>query len=254
MYKKTKLALPMLALLAAALALAACGGSAPAPASQPAATKATQAATEQSTQAQATGGEMSKTFQTDPALAADPDSQKVASYLYEGLVRLDGDQVKPVLTRSWIVSEDGLTYTFDLWSNAIFSDGTPVNAAVVVANFNRWFDPASPDRGSGDYKAFADAFGGFKGETDASGKPKPEIDGVDNSDNITVIVHLNRPDPDFLKKLAGVPFSIVLKQGDKLLGSGPYVLGTKTDTSLTLNPNTKYWAGAPGEALVFTLK
>ena len=152
------------------------------------------------------------------------------------------------------MSEDKLTYTFELWSNAVFSDGTPVTADVVVKNFNRWFDPASPDRGSGDYQAFADAFGGFKGETAADGKPKSEVDGVDNSDNLTVIVHLNRPDADLLTKLAYAPFSIVLAQGDALLGSGPYVMGEKTDTTLKLEPNANYWAGAPGEAIEFSLK
>jgi len=250
--KKNSFVLSCVVAIVAMLVLSACGGATPTATEEPATSAPTEVVTEQPTEA--AGGELSGEITMDPALAANEGSQRLAGMLYEGLVKEEGADVKPALARSWIVSEDKLTYTFELWSNAVFSDGTPVTADVVVANFNRWFDPASADRGSGDYKAFADAFGGFKGETTADGKPKSELDGVDNSDNLTVIVHLNRPDPDLLTKLAGAPFSIVLIQGETFVGSGPYVIGEKTETSLKLEPNASYWAGTPGESIEFTLK
>ncbi|WP_261566236.1 ABC transporter substrate-binding protein [Frankia gtarii] len=45
-------------------------------------------------------------------------------------------QTVPWLARSWDVSADATTFTFHLRSGATFSDGTPVDASVVKANFD----------------------------------------------------------------------------------------------------------------------
>ncbi len=44
---------------------------------------------------------------------------------------------------SWKVSSDHLTYTFKLRPNAIFHDGTPVDAAAVKFSIDRLMDPAT---------------------------------------------------------------------------------------------------------------
>src|SRR5688572_23145082 len=67
----------------------------------------------------------------------------------------DTGETLPGLAESWTVSEDGLDYVFQLKTGAVFSDNTPVNADAVAANFNRWFDPNDPARGSGSYEAWA---------------------------------------------------------------------------------------------------
>ena len=48
--------------------------------------------------------------------------------IQEGLVRMssDGVTVEPLLATDWTISEDGLTYTFNLIPGVVFSDGTPV--------------------------------------------------------------------------------------------------------------------------------
>ena len=254
--RNKKMVLVTLVVISTMLILAACGPATttPAPATTGGGTTGGSTTGGGPTAVPPDGGELAAGFTLDPAAGDDEGSQKVAALLYEGLVRMDGGTVAPGLARAWVISEDKLTYTFELWSNATFSDGTPVTADVVVANFNRWFDPASADRGSGAYAAFAAAFGGFKGETDANGLPKSELDGVDKSDNLTVIVHLNRPDPDLLTKLASTQFSIVKVNGADFVGSGPYVVGGGTDTSLTLAPNATYWQGAPTGNVEFTIK
>ena len=66
-------------------------------------------------------------------------------HMYNGLVRrnlVDGLRtVIPDLAESWEVSEDGLTYTFNLREGVTYHDGEPFTSADVVATFNRIMDP-----------------------------------------------------------------------------------------------------------------
>jgi peptide/nickel transport system substrate-binding protein len=201
----------------------------------------------------------------DPANAEDEDSQLVNSYLYEGLVRLDGDTVAPALALYWSVSDDGLDYIFSLRPGVVFHDGTPFNADAVLANFNRWFDPSDPLRGAGAYNGWRSVFLGFKGELQENGSPVSPFDGIEKVDELTVLIHLNRQEPDFLANLAQPYFAIVSpvalassgehygEAGGPIAGTGPYVVGGWTDTSLTLQPNASYWGEIPTAALEFPL-
>lgn len=57
--------------------------------------------------------------------------------IYDSLVALDTDgTVKPWLAKSWEISKDSLTYTFELRDDVTFHDGTPLNADAVVKNFD----------------------------------------------------------------------------------------------------------------------
>lgn len=82
----------------------------------------------------------------------DPHSSQLDVSAYVGrnfldsLVALDIDgTVKPWLAQDWSVSEDGLTYVFNLRDDVKFSDGTAFNAEAVVKNFEHI---ASPDTAS----------------------------------------------------------------------------------------------------------
>ena len=58
--------------------------------------------------------------------------------LYDGLTSVDpAGNVIPQLAESWEISDDALTYTFRLKSDATFTDGTPVTAADVVYSVQR---------------------------------------------------------------------------------------------------------------------
>ena len=73
--------------------------------------------------------------------------QVVNGTIYEGLTMIDKDlRVVPALAQSWTISPDGKTYSFKLVSGATFHDGKPMEAADVVASFNRVVskDIASP--------------------------------------------------------------------------------------------------------------
>ena len=61
--------------------------------------------------------------------------------IFEGLIFLD-EQGKPSpwLAKSWTVSKDGTTYTFDLRDDVSFTDGTKFDASVVKKNFDALLD------------------------------------------------------------------------------------------------------------------
>ncbi len=64
--------------------------------------------------------------------------------LFEGLVRIDrAGQVQPQLAKSWTVSADGLTYSFELHPNVAFHDGTPFTSADVKFSWDRARGPDS---------------------------------------------------------------------------------------------------------------
>lgn len=91
----------------------------------------------------------------DPAFSKDQSTIWACNQLYNSLVQLDDNlNTQPSIARSWQISEDGKTYTFNLRTDVKFhnnecfinSEGRTVNAADVVYSLNRIIDKkiASP--------------------------------------------------------------------------------------------------------------
>jgi peptide/nickel transport system substrate-binding protein len=249
----------LIVLTTAVLALTACGGQGTTPASSGGGESQSSAA---SSEAQGSG---STTVLLDPALATDPAARDAISKIYESLVRWENDSIVEALAVDATASADQLDYIFTLRAGVSFHDGTPLNADAVITNFNRWFDASDSLHGSGAYDAWAANFGGFKGETTAEGEPKSNFDGIEKVDDLTVLVHLNAPDPDFLKKLTDPAFSIASPAALKAAGfgsesgtdggSGAYKIGAWSGSNLTLEPNPSYWnsSAVPGSSMEVTL-
>ena len=59
--------------------------------------------------------------------------------IYDTLFALDGDmRPQPQMVGKWGLSDDKLTYTFELRDGLKFSDGAAVTADDVVASIRRW--------------------------------------------------------------------------------------------------------------------
>ncbi len=212
------------------------------------------------------GGEastISKDVLLDPANATDADSLLVINYIYEGLFKVEGDEIVPALAESYTIANDGLDYIIVLRSNITFHDGSALNADAVIANFERWFDTANPAHGSGAFAAWASVFGGFKGETGEGGVAKSNFDGIEKVDEFTVLVHLNTPDTLFLAKLVNPAFHIVSPaafgedfgtSAGTVSGTGRYQLTAWSDSSLTLEPFAGYWGELATGSLEFQFK
>ncbi len=89
------------------------------------------------------GGSISTSSRSTP-FARDNYDRYVTNYLFTPLIYLDRNlQPIPGLADSWDISEDGLTYRFELNEKATFSDGTPVLASDVLFTLREIIDPAS---------------------------------------------------------------------------------------------------------------
>ncbi|HEY8322746.1 MAG TPA: ABC transporter substrate-binding protein, partial [Candidatus Baltobacteraceae bacterium] len=101
----------------------------------------------------------------DPAQATDGMSLNISQEILKGLVdfKLGTFDVQPAIAQSWSVSPDGRVWTFALKHGLKFSDGTPVDAAAVKFNFDRWRLVSDPYHGNLPFGYYASMFGGFPG-------------------------------------------------------------------------------------------
>ncbi len=79
----------------------------------------------------------------DPHLNASAELGIPLTSVYDTLVFQDpaSGEFVPGLAERWTISDDGLTYTFDLRDDVTFHDGTPFNADAVLANIEYTTDP-----------------------------------------------------------------------------------------------------------------
>ncbi len=78
----------------------------------------------------------------NPLLAVSDSEKDLAALVYSGLMRKSGDgELIPDLAESYTISNDGLTYTFILRSNATFHDNTPVTADDIIYTISMAKDP-----------------------------------------------------------------------------------------------------------------
>ncbi|PRI12066.1 ABC transporter substrate-binding protein [Leucobacter massiliensis] len=128
--KPKKLLIPAL-VLAAALGLSACSGSA----------SSTNPSGEAGTPV--SGGTLTYFANTEPPVwdgqrIPSLNANSINSSIFDTLVAQDKDgSYKPDLATGWEISDDGLTYTFTLREGVTFHDGTPFNAEVLKQNLDR---------------------------------------------------------------------------------------------------------------------
>jgi oligopeptide transport system substrate-binding protein len=129
----------------------------------------------------------------------------------QGLVRFDADgDITQGLAQSWIISDDGLRYTFRL-ARAKWPDGTPITADQVVARLKAVAAPSSPN------------------------PLKPAMGAVEEVVGMTdevLEIGLKAPRPNFLQLLAQ-PELAILRNG---AGGGPFLVARQMGGTLRLSP------------------
>ena len=99
----------------------------------------------------------------DPPQSCGWLTKNATHMIFDGLVELELGKpekgwatLRPALAESWTVSEDGMTYTFNLRKGVKFHDGTPFNAEVAKWNYDRFSNPDAPQ-----YNSVANAYLNF---------------------------------------------------------------------------------------------
>ena len=133
-----------------------------------------------------------------------PPASFLAEAVAQGLVQFDaGGQVQPALAQSWIVSDDGLRYTFRL-GRAEWANGERVTAEQVTARLQAAVSGASRN----DLKPLLGV-----------------IDEIEAMTDDVLEISLKSPRPNFLQLLAQ-PEMGVLRDGE---GTGPFHAAPRED-------------------------
>jgi peptide/nickel transport system substrate-binding protein/oligopeptide transport system substrate-binding protein len=173
--------------------------------------------------------------------------------LHDSCVRPDKDfNPQPSGCESWEVSDDGLTWTFHLPQDKVWSDDTPVTADDWVFTLQRYA------RADYDFEWFYSMMGITNWGAVASGDLPPEELGVAKVDDYTFTVTTDQPAPFLIKQFADlwvVPQHIVqdrLADGSWSLdpatavSAGPYKLETwEKGRGMTLAANDLYTGPYP---------
>ena len=143
----------------------------------------------------------------DPHFSTSVSTRNVAMNIFEQLVTRDeNNAVIPELADSWLVSPDGLTYTFKIRTGLKFHNGKELTSADVKASFER-------------YKRMA-----------LAKVTLAPVVSMDAPDPATFVIKVDKPQPVFLDELSAfvVPIAIIPaeqseREGGKLelIGTGP---------------------------------
>ncbi len=195
-----------------------------------------------------------KTF--DPALDSDAYSADAINMVFTGLIEFDQNlNLKPELAQSYSIGSDGLTYTFKLRPNLLFSDGTPLTSKDVAYSIDRALQPATKSPVAGTYLNLVK-----DSDKLLAGKIKTIIgDSIITPDDNTVVIVTNKKAAYFLNALTyqdsyvvekkiidkyGVNFGDHLSEG--LGGSGPWIVKKYVrDQEIDFVPNPHYYGPKP---------
>lgn len=241
---------------AAALGLAACGGS-----------KSGSTATSGSAAGSTAGGVNTAGFTVqygsnpetlDPALNSAIDGANTIITIFEPLLLInENNEVIGGQAESWETSEDGLTWTFTMRDGLKWSDGTDLNAKDFEYSFKRMVDPNTAAPYAETCLGMIDGFEEAAGFPDKDGNPtaEPNPDALNvkaSDDGKTLTIVLSYPCSYFDKMAAFATMSPVQQatveangdswctSADTFVSNGPYMITDWTPSErivLTKNPN-----------------
>lgn len=177
----------------------------------------------------------------DPARIEDGESAKVTVNLFDTLVRFARDSVaiEPGLAESWTVSEDRLTYVFQLRDGVRFHDGDPLDAEAAAYSLRRLaFEDAPGAPASRPYSYMMES-----------------VESIEATGERELTIRLAEPSAPFLRSLAMFCCGIVSPRaveaagpafGEHPVGTGPYRFRSwSRSVAITLDAWEDHWEAAP---------
>lgn len=162
----------------------------------------------------------------DPAQVGSDANVVYMTYVYDNLIRADASgELVPGLATAWTLSDDARVLDLTLRDGVEFQDGTPFDAAAVVANFDH-----------------------LRADGSLLASPLSLIDAVEAVDASHVRFTLNRDGgdlPELLRGYAGMmvsPASLAAgTAGQQPVGAGPFKVTAISDTKVTYERWDGYW-------------
>jgi peptide/nickel transport system substrate-binding protein len=180
----------------------------------------------------------------NPFLGIEASSFEMWALTYDYLIGYSMKDMspEPALATEWETSDDGLTWTFTMRDDVMWSDGEPLTAADVAYTYGRVLD------------------GGPEAATWSS--YLIGVESVEAPDDTTVVITLKKPNAVLpLLPIPIVPehvwkdvsekdvksFANEPQDGQPVVGSGPFrfVEGTAGGSTYRFEANPDYWKGAP---------
>lgn len=171
----------------------------------------------------------------DPHLTSAFASFQVLENVYDTLVQPGADlSMEPALATDWTISDDGLTWTFNLREGVTWHNGREFTADDVVFSYERIMDP---DFGAANAFRFA------------------SVEEVVAVDDMTVEIHLMRPTPNLLVNIGGFKGMAIVPQeivddgtiDTTPVGTGPFKFVSYTPgDGVVLERNEDYWRADEG--------
>lgn len=185
-----------------------------------------------------------------PGLATDTTSGAVLNQTFEGLMRVNQENVvEEAMAESAEMSEDGLTYTFKIRQDAKWSNGDPVTAQDFEY---AWKWVLNPENVETDYAYQLYMIKGAEAAKESGGSP--DDIGITVEDDHTLIVELEQPTAYFLELTAFYTFFPVNHKvaeanptwaqdlTDVYVTNGPFLMTEwKHKDKVVLEKNPEYW-------------
>jgi peptide/nickel transport system substrate-binding protein len=179
---------------------------------------------------------MSELTTLHPQLERFTSALAISYHVNEGLVKFAPTfELVPGLASDWTVSDDQLTFTFNLRQGVMWHDGQPFT--------------------SKDVKFTIDTAGSEASQSPAQATVRTYISSVEAPDDNTVVITLNQPYSPLLTVLAEqltiLPEHLLASNpydetfGAKPVGTGPYKVTDRQTSVITLEANTDYWGTLP---------
>jgi len=210
-------------------------------------------------------GELNSIPSLDPLFARNTSVMRTLQLVYEGLLRYNKNgNLVPGIAKSWSVSSDSLTYTFNLRDNVFYHDseafpnglGRKLTARDVRFIFERMASVYVPDEAA---RLFMHIHGFEPYYQEQHHVYNPEdrqlktITGISTPNDTTVVFRLVEKDSHFLQKLAS-PYALIYPRESvtpgtpgsfKTVGTGPFKLSEKQDSTRYIFSKFKDYYGNP---------
>jgi oligopeptide transport system substrate-binding protein len=190
----------------------------------------------------------------DPALISAPADVDILRNVFSGLYKFDSQlhEVPDLAVGAPTISADGLTYTFHLRHNGLFSNSDPITADDFIYSWNR----AAAKQG--DYAGLFNVVAGY--DAVAAGRTG-QMTGLAKVDDFTFTATLTKKAGYFLTEVGLWPFWVVDQKviatagedawstkPETLVGSGPFRMTARVPgESMDFQPVAGWYGGSTGK-------